>query len=74
MRKFEYFISYNFKDEAGNTGLGCGVFELNEDLDKMSLSSIADCIMNSNNSSDGKDLKFVTVVPLFYHLRRVIEE
>lgn len=71
MKKFEYFISYNFKDEVGNTGFGSGIFNLDEDLDTMSAPSIGNYIINNDSV---KDLKFVAVVPLFYHKRRVIEE
>lgn len=71
MKKFEYFISYTFKDDVGNTRFGSGIFDLDEDLDTMSASSIADCIMNND---DAKNSKFVAVVPLFYHKRKTIEE
>ena len=71
MKKFEYYISYTFKDETGNTGFGSGVFDLDEDLDTMSASSIADCIINN---ADAENSKFVAVVPLFYHKRKTIEK
>lgn len=71
MKKFEYFISYTFKDDVGNTGFGSGVFDLDEDLDTMSAPAIANYIIKNN---DVKNVKFVAVTPLFYHKRRVIEE
>lgn len=69
MKTFEYFISYFFEKENGQTGLGSSIilFDFNIDEKPYDPDMLVDKIANPYSS-------IVKAIPLFYHLRRVIEE
>ena len=69
MKKFEYFISYTTLNKNGQTGLGSGVFTFDFNLDEQdyNLKMLSERIMSTSND-------LINAVPLYYHLRRVIEE
>lgn len=69
MKTFEYFISYFFEKENGQTGFGSNIilFDFNIDEKPYDHDILVDKIANPYND-------IVKATPLFYHLRRVIEE
>lgn len=71
MKKIEYFISYYFIKPDRSMGFGSSTLLSNKDLDSVPLSDLTG-LVKSELGRLGSEAK--TVVPLFYHKRRVIEE
>lgn len=69
MKTFEYFISFVFVKEDGQTGFGSDIILFDFDIDEKPYDP---AILVNKISNPYNDI--VKATPLFYRLRRVIEE